>query len=80
MKIKQVTMYKYNKKLYETKEEAIEENKNDIDKIINVYVCRNNNTIENSSKISLLFMECLIENREKLKNLLDLEIDIGGMD
>ena len=80
MKIKQVTMYKYNKKLYETKEEAIEENKNDIDKIINVYVCRNNKTIENSSKISLLFMECLIENREKLKNLLDLEIDIGGMD
>jgi len=80
MKIKQVTMYKYNKKLYETKEEAIEENENDIDKIINVYVCRNNNTIENSSKISLLFMECLIENREKLKNLLDLEIDIGGMD
>ena len=80
MIIKQVTMYKYNKKLYETKEEAIEENKNDIDKIINVYVCRNNKTIENSSKISLLFMECLIENREKLKNLLDLEIDIGGMD
>jgi|AntAceMinimDraft_10_1070366.scaffolds.fasta_scaffold58451_2 hypothetical protein len=80
MKIKQVTMYKYNKKLYETKEEAIEENENDIDKIINVYVCRNNKTIENSSKISLLFMECLIENREKLKNLLDLEIDIGGMD
>ena len=80
MKIKQVTMYKYNKKLYETKEEAIEENENDINKIINVYVCRNNKTIENSSKISLLFMECLIENREKLKNLLDLEIDIGGMD
>jgi hypothetical protein len=71
--IRKLVKFEYNNKLYDTKKKAIEANENDINKM--VLELMKEPMTGNYSKDSYRITEFILSNRDKIKDLLDLEFD-----